>query len=80
MKFAWNCWKVDAHTEHSYTAVTVFFFLALAFQVIFTKCLYVQLVQQKFAPGRSNGYMLLLLSHPQHKAHELGMKLVIIVY
>lgn len=35
----------------------------------------VQPVQQKFAPGRSNGYVLLLLSHPQHKDHELGMKL-----
>lgn len=29
MKCAWNCWKVDAHTEHSYTAVTWFFFFLL---------------------------------------------------
>ncbi|XP_021254105.1 protein ecdysoneless homolog [Numida meleagris] len=43
--------------------------------VTFTKCLYAQLVQQKFAPDRRSGYTLPLPSHPQYKAHELGMKL-----
>ncbi|KAM4670081.1 protein ecdysoneless homolog isoform 1-T7 [Amazona ochrocephala] len=43
--------------------------------VTFTKCLYAQLVQQKFAPDRRSGYTLPLPSHPQFKAHELGMKL-----
>ncbi|NXK55507.1 ECD protein, partial [Chauna torquata] len=43
--------------------------------VTFTKCLYAQLVQQKFAPDRRSGYTLPLPSHPQYKAYELGMKL-----
>ncbi|XP_009994707.1 PREDICTED: protein SGT1 [Chaetura pelagica] len=43
--------------------------------VTFTKCLYAQLVQQKFVPDRRSGYTLPLPSHPQYKAHELGMKL-----
>ncbi|NXW42938.1 ECD protein, partial [Nyctiprogne leucopyga] len=43
--------------------------------VIFTKCLYAQLVQQKFVPDRRSGYTLPLPSHPQYKAYELGMKL-----
>uniref|UniRef100_A0A8C8BUY9 Ecdysoneless cell cycle regulator n=1 Tax=Otus sunia TaxID=257818 RepID=A0A8C8BUY9_9STRI len=43
--------------------------------VTFTKCLYAQLVQQKFVPDRRSGYMLPLPSHPQYKAYELGMKL-----
>lgn len=43
--------------------------------VTFTKCLYAQLVQQKFAPDRRSGYTLPPPSHPQYKAHELGMKL-----
>ncbi|KAM9550533.1 protein ecdysoneless homolog [Guaruba guarouba] len=43
--------------------------------VTFTKCLYAQLVQQKFAPDRRSGYTLPLPSHPQFKAYELGMKL-----
>lgn len=25
--FGWNCWKADAHTEHSYTAVSVLLLL-----------------------------------------------------
>uniref|UniRef100_A0A8C5QDF3 Ecdysoneless cell cycle regulator n=1 Tax=Leptobrachium leishanense TaxID=445787 RepID=A0A8C5QDF3_9ANUR len=43
--------------------------------VRFTKCLYAQLVQQKFQPDRRSGYMLPALSHPQYKAYETGMKL-----
>ncbi|NXI70002.1 ECD protein, partial [Anseranas semipalmata] len=43
--------------------------------VTFTKCLYAQLVQQKFTPDRRSGYTLPLPSHPQYKAYELGMKL-----
>lgn len=43
--------------------------------VTFTKCLYAQLVQQKFVPDRRSGYGLPPPSHPQYRAHELGMKL-----
>ncbi|KGL77356.1 Protein SGT1, partial [Tinamus guttatus] len=43
--------------------------------VTFTKCLYAQLVQQKFVPDRRSGYTLPLPSDPRYKAHELGMKL-----
>ncbi|XP_074881539.1 protein ecdysoneless homolog [Buteo buteo] len=43
--------------------------------VTFTKCLYAQLMQQKFVPDRRSGYTLPLPSHPQYKAYELGMKL-----
>ncbi|NXT75722.1 ECD protein, partial [Zapornia atra] len=43
--------------------------------VTFTRCLYAQLVQQKFLPDRRSGYTLPLPSHPQYKAYELGMKL-----
>ncbi|KFQ87166.1 Protein SGT1, partial [Phoenicopterus ruber ruber] len=43
--------------------------------VTFTKCLYAQLVQQKFVPDRRSGYTLPPPSHPQYKAYELGMKL-----
>ncbi|XP_009070554.1 PREDICTED: protein SGT1-like, partial [Acanthisitta chloris] len=43
--------------------------------VTFTKCLYAQLVQQKFAADRRSGYTLPTPSHPQYKAYELGMKL-----
>ncbi|XP_001362511.2 protein ecdysoneless homolog [Monodelphis domestica] len=43
--------------------------------VTFTKCLYAQLVQQKFVPDRRSGYTLPSPSHPQYRAHELGMKL-----
>ncbi|XP_063290114.1 protein ecdysoneless homolog [Pelobates fuscus] len=43
--------------------------------VTFTKCLYAQLMQQKFQPDRRSGYTLPAISHPQYKAHELGMKL-----
>ncbi|XP_009696578.1 PREDICTED: protein SGT1, partial [Cariama cristata] len=43
--------------------------------VTFTKCLYAQLVQQKFVPDRRSRYTLPVPSHPQYKAYELGMKL-----
>ncbi|XP_040831870.1 protein ecdysoneless homolog [Ochotona curzoniae] len=43
--------------------------------VTFTKCLYAQLVQQRFLPDRRSGYTLPPPSHPQYRAHELGMKL-----
>uniref|UniRef100_A0AAY4C871 Ecdysoneless n=1 Tax=Denticeps clupeoides TaxID=299321 RepID=A0AAY4C871_9TELE len=43
--------------------------------VTFTRCLYAQLQQQSFAPDRRSGFTLPARSHPQHRAHELGMKL-----
>ncbi|XP_051835269.1 protein ecdysoneless homolog [Antechinus flavipes] len=43
--------------------------------VTFTKCLYAQLVQQRFVPDRRSGYSLPPQSHPRYRAHELGMKL-----
>ncbi|XP_075791131.1 protein ecdysoneless homolog isoform X2 [Pelodiscus sinensis] len=43
--------------------------------VTFTKCLYAQLMQQKFVPDRHSGYTLPSPVHHQYKAHELGMKL-----
>ncbi|XP_039767439.1 protein ecdysoneless homolog isoform X2 [Ornithorhynchus anatinus] len=43
--------------------------------VTFTKCLYAQLIQQTFMPDRRSGYTLPPRSHPQYRAHELGMKL-----
>ncbi|XP_060624785.2 protein ecdysoneless homolog [Anolis sagrei] len=43
--------------------------------VTFTKCLYAQLVQQPFVPDKRSGYSLPPRSHPQYKAHEIGMKL-----
>uniref|UniRef100_A0A8C0DCV2 Ecdysoneless cell cycle regulator n=1 Tax=Balaenoptera musculus TaxID=9771 RepID=A0A8C0DCV2_BALMU len=43
--------------------------------VTFTKCLYAQLVQQRFMPDLRSGYKLPPPSHPQYGAHELGMKL-----
>ncbi|XP_058507742.1 protein ecdysoneless homolog [Solea solea] len=43
--------------------------------VTFTRCLYAQLQQQHFTPDRRSGFTLPPRSHPQHKAHELGMKL-----
>nr|XP_010348825.2 protein ecdysoneless homolog isoform X3 [Saimiri boliviensis boliviensis] len=46
--------------------------------VTFTKCLYAQLVQQRFVPDRRSGYRLPPPSDPQYRAHELGMKLGLI--
>ncbi|XP_028323841.1 protein ecdysoneless homolog [Gouania willdenowi] len=43
--------------------------------VTFTRCLYAQLQQQQFTPERRSGFTLPPRSHPQYKAHELGMKL-----
>ncbi|KAF4800904.1 ecdysoneless cell cycle regulator [Turdus rufiventris] len=43
--------------------------------VTFTRCLYAQLVQQKFVADRRSGYTLPAPSHPQYRAYELGMKL-----
>ncbi|XP_073337742.1 protein ecdysoneless homolog [Pagrus major] len=43
--------------------------------VTFTRCLYAQLQQQQFSPDRRSGFTLPPRSHPQYKAHELGMKL-----
>lgn len=43
--------------------------------VTFTRCLYAQLQQQQFTPDRRSGFTLPPRSHPQYKAHELGMKL-----
>uniref|UniRef100_A0A671YXV8 Ecdysoneless homolog (Drosophila) n=1 Tax=Sparus aurata TaxID=8175 RepID=A0A671YXV8_SPAAU len=43
--------------------------------VTFTRCLYAQLQQQQFISDRRSGFTLPPRSHPQYKAHELGMKL-----
>ncbi|CAN9499659.1 unnamed protein product [Ophioblennius macclurei] len=43
--------------------------------VTFTRCLYAQLQQQQFTPDRRSGFTLPPRSHPQYRAHELGMKL-----
>ncbi|XP_036402320.1 protein ecdysoneless homolog isoform X1 [Megalops cyprinoides] len=43
--------------------------------VTFTRCLYAQLQQQSFTPDRRSGFTLPAPSHPQYRAHELGMKL-----
>uniref|UniRef100_A0A9J8DDH3 Ecdysoneless homolog (Drosophila) n=2 Tax=Cyprinus carpio TaxID=7962 RepID=A0A9J8DDH3_CYPCA len=43
--------------------------------VKFTHCLYAQLQQQSFVPDRRSGFTLPVHSHPQYRAHELGMKL-----
>lgn len=44
-------------------------------EVTFTKCLYAQLMQQKFIPDKRVGWNLPPTNSPQYKAHELGMKL-----
>ncbi|XP_038847863.1 protein ecdysoneless homolog isoform X1 [Salvelinus namaycush] len=43
--------------------------------VTFTRCLYAQMQQQHFTPDRRSGFTLPARSHPQYRAHELGMKL-----
>lgn len=49
---------------------------AVYMQVTFTRCLYAQLLQQQFTADRRSGFTLPSHSHPQYRAHELGMKLV----
>ena len=41
-----------------------------------TRCLYTQLVSQRFEPDRRSGFTLPSPSNPKLKAHDLGMKLV----
>nr|XP_046209908.1 protein ecdysoneless homolog [Oncorhynchus gorbuscha]XP_046209909.1 protein ecdysoneless homolog [Oncorhynchus gorbuscha] len=43
--------------------------------VTFTRCLYAQMQQQHFTPDQRSGFTLPARSHPQYRAHELGMKL-----
>ncbi|XP_051935704.1 protein ecdysoneless homolog [Hippocampus zosterae] len=43
--------------------------------VMFTRCLYAQLLQQQFVPDRRSGFTMPARSDPRYKAHELGMKL-----
>jgi hypothetical protein len=46
-------------------------------EVTFTRCLYAQLVRQKFHPPKVFGSEAVLPpSHPDHKAMDLGVKLV----
>ena len=45
-------------------------------QVKFTKCLYAQLMQQKFQSDRRSGYTLPPVNNPTYKPHSIGMKLV----
>lgn len=44
-------------------------------EVIFTRCLYAQLMCQKYEPDKRTGWDLPSVNSPQRKAHELGMKL-----
>ncbi|CAH1795570.1 unnamed protein product [Owenia fusiformis] len=44
-------------------------------EVKFTRCLYAQLMQQRFQPDPRSGWTLPATSNPKHKSHELGMKL-----
>ncbi|XP_064418752.1 protein ecdysoneless homolog [Latimeria chalumnae] len=43
--------------------------------VTFSRCLYAQLLQQKFVPDQRSGYTLPSRSHHHYKSYELGMKL-----
>lgn len=45
-------------------------------QVKFTRCLYAQLMQQKFQPDRRSGYTLPAATNAKFRAYDLGMKLV----
>lgn len=45
-------------------------------QVTFTRCLYAQIMSQKYEPDKRTGWNLPCINSPQRKAHELGMKLV----
>lgn len=44
--------------------------------VKFTKCLYAQLLHQRFSSPRNNGFNLPPVGNQRYKACELGMKLV----
>ncbi|KAL8587428.1 hypothetical protein ACOMHN_062161 [Nucella lapillus] len=44
-------------------------------RVRFTRCLYAQLLQQKFKPDKRSGWMLSSASNPKFKGQDLGMKL-----
>ncbi|XP_033743269.1 protein ecdysoneless homolog isoform X1 [Pecten maximus] len=44
-------------------------------RVKFTRCLYAQLMQQKFQPDKRSGWVLPSTLNPKYKAHDLGMKL-----
>lgn len=41
-----------------------------------TRCLYAQLMQQKFQPDKRSGFTLPSSSNPKFTSHDLGMKLV----
>uniref|UniRef100_A0A8C9RIA8 Ecdysoneless homolog (Drosophila) n=1 Tax=Scleropages formosus TaxID=113540 RepID=A0A8C9RIA8_SCLFO len=43
--------------------------------VVFTRCLYAQLQQQRFTPDCRSGFKLPAPSHPQYRSYDLGMKL-----
>lgn len=45
-------------------------------EVLFTRCLYAQLRQQRFAPDRRVGWNLPPTHSPDFVAHDLGLKLV----
>lgn len=45
-------------------------------QVQFTRCLYAQLIQQKFQPDKRSGWVLPSTSNPKFTEQDLGMKLV----
>ncbi|XP_022251288.1 protein ecdysoneless homolog [Limulus polyphemus] len=47
----------------------------LDLKILFTRCLYAQLLQQKYQPDRLVGWNLPPQNSPQFKAHDLGMKL-----
>ncbi|XP_076324872.1 ecdysoneless cell cycle regulator isoform X2 [Tachypleus tridentatus] len=44
-------------------------------EILFTRCLYAQLLQQNYQPDRLVGWNLPPQNSPQFKAHDLGMKL-----
>ncbi|RDD39873.1 Protein ecdysoneless-like protein [Trichoplax sp. H2] len=44
-------------------------------EITFTRCLYAQLLQQKFKPDKRSSWKLPSQYHPEYKAYELGMKL-----
>lgn len=66
-----------SHHQHSALINKINF--SVYFQIRFTRCLYAQLSQQPFKPDRRLDWSLPPVSNPQYKAHELGLKLVIII-